>query len=125
MERKLITKTDLLIIAAVVVLIVISFVVKNFSGENLVAEIYFDGKVIESVNLSQKEEKEIVTGSNGETVIKAKDGKIFFTSSCCPDKVCVKSGKLEKNGDFASCLPEKVVVKVRGEKNDNIDAIVY
>lgn len=125
MERKLITKTDLLIIAAVIVAIVISFAVKTFSGEKLIAEIYFNGKIIETVNLSQKEEKEIITGINGETVIRAVDGKIFFSSSCCPDKVCVESGKLEKNGDFASCLPEKVIVKVAGEKQENIDAIVY
>lgn len=125
MERKLITKTDILIIAVIVLVIVLSFVIKSFSKENLVAEIYFDGKVVDKINLSAKEEKEIITGQNNKTVIIAKDGEIYFSSSCCEDEICVKSGKLNKNGDFASCLPEKVVVKVVGEKDENIDAIVY
>lgn len=125
MERKLITKTDILIIAVIVLAIVLSFVIKSFSKENLVAEIYFDGKVVDKINLSAKEEKEIITGQNNKTVIIAKDGEIYFSSSCCEDEICVKSGKLNKNGDFASCLPEKVVVKVVGEKDENIDAIVY
>ncbi len=125
MERKLITKTDLLIIAVVVFAIVISFAVKIFADKNLVAEIYFDGEIIETVNLSEKEAKEIITGQKGKTVIKSENGKIYFSSSCCPDKVCVESGELEKNGDFASCLPEKVIVKVTGKSSDNIDAIVY
>ena len=93
--------------------------------ENLTAEIYFDGKITDTVNLSAKEEKKIVTGENGKTIIEAKDGKIYFSSSCCKDKVCVRSGELKKNGDFASCLPEKVIVKVIGEKKEQIDAIVY
>lgn len=125
MERKLITKNDILLIVAIVLIIVISFVFKNISNENLTAEIYFDGKITDTVNLSAKEEKKIVTGENGKTIIEAKDGKIYFSSSCCKDKVCVRSGELKKNGDFASCLPEKVIVKVIGEKKEQIDAIVY
>ena len=125
MERKLITKNDILLIVAIVLIIVISFVFKNISNENLTAEIYFDGKITDTVNLSAKEEKKIVTGENGKTIIEAKNGKIYFSSSCCKDKVCVRSGELEKNGDFASCLPEKVIVKVIGEKKEQIDAIVY
>lgn len=125
MERKLITKTDIFIIAIIVAVIIVSFVIKGFSRENLVAEVYFDGEIIEKVNLSAKEEKEILTGENNKTVIIAKDGEIYFSSSCCEDEICVKSGKLNKNGDFASCLPEKVVVKVVGEKEKNVDAVVY
>lgn len=125
MERKLITKTDIIIIAVIVAVIVLFFAFKSFSRENLVAEIYFDGKVIEKVDLSAKEEKEIITGKNNKTVIIAKGGEIYFSSSCCEDEICVESGRLSKNGDFASCLPEKVVVKVIGEKERNVDAVVY
>lgn len=124
MERKLITKNDIIMLA-VFVLVVVAFVFKNISDENLIAEIYFDGEIIDTVNLAEKEEKVITTGVNGETVIRADKGRIYFLSSCCEDKICVESGMLEKNGDFASCLPEKVVVKIKGEKESNVDAIVY
>lgn len=125
MERKLITKNDIIMLAVFVLVVVFAFVFKNISDENLIAEIYFDGEIIDTVNLAEKEEKVITTGVHGETVIRADKGRIYFLSSCCEDKICVESGLLEKNGDFASCLPEKVVVKIKGEKDSNVDAIVY
>ncbi len=125
MERKLITKNDIIMLAVFVLVVVFAFVFKNISDENLIAEIYFDGEIIDTVNLAEKEEKVITTGVNGKTVIRADKGRIYFLSSCCEDKICVESGMLEKNGDFASCLPEKVVVKIKGEKDSNVDAIVY
>ena len=125
MERKLITKNDIVLIALAGIVVVLFFVFKSFSQTDLVAEVYYDGKVIDTVNLSEKEEKKICTGENSSVVIVSRDGKIYFESSPCPDKVCVKSGELNKNGDFASCLPEKVVIKVSGAKTSEIDAIVY
>ena len=125
MERKLITKNDILLIALAGLVVVLFFVFKGFSQTDLVAEVYYDGEVVDTVNLGEKEEKKIFTGENDSVVIVSRDGKIYFESSPCPDKVCVKSGELNKNGDFASCLPEKVVIKVSGAKENQIDAIVY
>lgn len=125
MERKLITKKDVVLIIVIAFVILLSGFLRKGFNNNLIAQVYFDGEIIETVNLSAKEEKRIVTGKNGSTVIEAKDGKICFLSSVCPDKICVESGELEKNGDFASCLPEKVIVKVVGKKGNLPDAIVY
>lgn len=125
MERKLITKNDVVLIALAGLVVILFFVFKSFSQTELVAEVYYDGEVIDTVNLSEKEEKKICTGENSSVVIVSRNGKIYFESSVCPDKVCVKSGELEKNGDFASCLPEKVVIKVSGAEKSEVDAIVY
>lgn len=125
MERKLITKNDIVLIVLAGLVVALFFVFKSFSQTNLVAEVYYDGKVIDTINLSEKEEKKICTGEKSSVIIVSRDGKIYFENSPCPDKVCVKSGELEKNGDFASCLPEKVVIKVSGERTSEIDAIVY
>lgn len=125
MERKLITKNDIFLILFIGLIIVSFFIFKNFSDKDLLAEVYFDGKLVESVNLSEKEEKKIVTGENSSVMIIAEDGKIYFQKSSCPDGVCVESGELYKNGDFAACLPEKVVIKVSGVKDKSPDAIVY
>lgn len=125
MERKLITRNDIFLIIFLCVVISLCFVFKSIPKSDLVAEIYFDGEIIDTVNLTEKEEKKIVTGENDSVVICAEGGKIRFEDSSCPDKICVQSGELEKNGDFASCLPEKVVIKVASEKKNEIDAIVY
>ncbi|MBR3587970.1 MAG: NusG domain II-containing protein [Clostridia bacterium] len=126
MERKLITKNDILLIVVIILIIGAGFLLKSFSSSQLVAEVYYDGKIVETVNLTEKEEKKIITGENDSVVVVAEDGKIYFEKSDCPDKVCIKSGELHQNGDFASCLPEKVVIKVSGAKKGNEpDAIVY
>lgn len=125
MERKLITRNDIFLIVFLCVVISLCFVLRSISKSDLVAEIYFDGEIIDTVSLTEKEEKKIVTGENNSVVICAENGKIKFEDSACPDKICVQSGELEKNGDFASCLPEKVVIKVVSEKENEIDAIVY
>lgn len=125
MERKLITKTDIFIISFAVLLTVGFFVFRSLSEGSLVAEIYYDGEMVETVELSRGEEKKILTGKDSSVVIAVSGGKIYFEESPCPDKVCVKSGELSENGDFASCLPEKVVIKVSGKKGNEPDAIVY
>lgn len=125
MERKLITKNDILLIVFLGLIIAASFAFKSFSKTDLIAEVYYDGEIVETVNLTEKEAKKIFTGENSSVVIVSRDGKIYFEESVCPDKVCVESGELDKNGDFASCLPEKVVIKVSGAKENQIDAIVY
>ena len=126
MERKLITKNDVLLIVVIILIIGAGFLFKSFSSSNIVAEVYYDGKLVETVNLTQKEEKKIITGENDSVIVVAEDGKIYFEKSDCPDKVCIKSGELHQNGDFASCLPEKVVVKVSGVKDESEpDVIVY
>ena len=31
----------------------------------------------------------------------------------CPDKICVKTGKIKNKGEQIVCLPNKLVVKVK------------
>ncbi len=41
------------------------------------------------------------------------EGNIFFVSSDCPDKLCIKKGKLHKNGDFAACIPNGILLQIK------------
>lgn len=128
MERKLITKTDILIIASLLIVVALIFSVRYFfqSNEKIIAEVYCNGKLVDTVDLTKEEEKKIITGDENSVVIVSKDGKIYFQESSCHDKICVNSGVLDKSGDFSACLPEKVIVKVVGEKEAaSPDAIVY
>ncbi len=37
----------------------------------------------------------------------------------CPDKLCVKQGKISKSGESIICLPHKVVVKISAEERES------
>ena len=39
----------------------------------------------------------------------------------CPDKLCIKQGKIDSNGQKIVCLPNKTVVEIRSEKESEDD----
>lgn len=54
-------------------------------------------------------EKRIALEGN-EIVIE--NGYVYMKAATCPDKVCVRSGKISKKGEQIICLPNKVIVRI-------------
>lgn len=63
-----------------------------------------------------------VDGLLGESVIQVEDGRVRFIDSPCPARYCVHMGWIERTGEVAACLPNGVVVEVRGGARE-FDAI--
>lgn len=122
MNIKLIKKGDILLIAAIAVIAGIFFLWQSLNNESLTAVITVDGEVIQTVNLSAKEEKIIIPDTQPKVKIVAENGKIRFDYAECEDKLCVSCGNLEKKGDTAVCLPSKTVITVAGS---DVDAVTY
>lgn len=120
MKFKFFKKGDLIIIAAVLFVCVLLLIPNFINKTNVEAVIYVDGS--EYMRTSLDEDKTITPDTEIQTVIKVHDGEIYFESSQCPDKVCVKTGKLKRAGDTAACLPAKVVITLVGDKKTH-DAI--
>ncbi len=55
-----------------------------------------------------------VDGVLGESVIRVSDGRIRFTDSPCPARYCVHTGWIERTGEVAACLPNGIVIEIRG-----------
>lgn len=118
---KLIQKKDWLLIAAILLIALFSALPKLLhSGGGVTAIITADNNIVEEIRLHDGEEKRI---SVNNTVIEIKDGEIYFLSSNCEDKICVRSGKLSKKGDAAACVPNRVAVYIKD--NTDMDAVVY
>ncbi len=99
---------------AAVFLLMYSFVLPNPA-----AEIYQDGKLIKSVSLSEDTEF-IVECDSGYNKIKVEDGKICVEEADCPDKICVRQGKINGSVPIV-CLPHRLEIRVVGGSN-NVDA---
>lgn len=124
MKKKLgLKKGDVLIFSVLSVICILLFLVPLFKGGgDTVATVWLEGKKEKEINLSAvTEDYEIKIN---HCVLSVGKGKIGFLSSDCPDKLCVKSGFLSKNGDTAACLPNKVVVKLENRK-ERLDAVAY
>lgn len=122
MNIKLFKKGDIAVIAVVFAVAGIFALWQLLSSEKLTAIVTVDGEVIETVDLSKKESRVIVPDTDPEVEIAVENGKIYFKSAECTDKLCVSCGKLDKKGDTAVCLPSKTVVTVIGS---DVDAVTY
>lgn len=108
-------KTALIIAftAAAAVLICIYLLIYNKSGGLHTAVVSFNGEVIRRIDLSSAPD-EVFTVGDGEqyNVITVQDGTVFVSEASCPDKICVKHGKLESEYLPIICLPNKLVIEL-------------
>ncbi|WP_288304901.1 NusG domain II-containing protein [uncultured Fusobacterium sp.] len=89
-------------------------------------EIYVDGKLKYTYSL-QKEEKDLFVDTNlGGVNVKFKDNMVRVTSSNSPLKINVKRGWIKDPGEVIIGIPDRLVIKVVGDKDDDngLDYIV-
>lgn len=91
------------------------------------AVITVDGRFYKEVSLDNASyQQEIpVTTRYGKDVLLVKDGGVKVIYAECPDKICIKEGFIDKPGQSIVCLPFRIVVEIKGEKNDQVDQVVY
>ena len=60
-----------------------------------------------------------------EVVVEVDGPRARVISSPCRDKLCIHAGWLERPGDIAACLPQRVVVEIRSAKGSGVDSVAY
>lgn len=65
-----------------------------------------------------------INGPLGDSVVEVQGGRVRFRDSPCRGKQCVHSGWLNRAGDFAACLPNRVSVTLIGTAA-RYDAVNY
>lgn len=125
--KKKINKYDILLIAVIIILnmslLLLSGKELSNSGNNI-AYVYSNNELVGEYILSDGYEKVFtVRADAGFNTIKIKDKSIWIEDADCPDKYCEKQGKISKDGEVIVCLPHKLVIKVVGNNNSDIDII--
>ena len=74
--------------------------------------IYQNGEIIKTLNLASSGDITLeILGENGEkNIIQIENHDVFMFEANCPDKLCVKQGKLSENVVPIVCLPNKIVI---------------
>ena len=102
------------------VLLSLSFFLYNFlktqSGDYAV--IYVGNSEFKKLPLRE----DITININDKNTVTVKDGKVFMESATCPDKLCVHQEPIDKSGRDIVCLPNRVTIRVVGEKE--VDGVV-
>ena len=121
----MIKKKDGLLIGAILLVCLISYVLIQFvvKKDGDVVLIKVDGEVKHQLELN-KDTELMVSGYNcGENQVVIKDGAVYMSDADCPDKLCVNMGRISKTGETIVCLPHRVVVEISGGES-SIDSVV-
>lgn len=116
-------KNDLILLAAVVI---VAALIWGFTlltqSEGAYAVVTVDGEVFGTYPLDTDTEVRIGDDEHYNILV-IKDGTAEITEASCPDKLCVKQGKAEYDGQSIICLPNKVVVEIKGGEKSEYDAV--
>jgi hypothetical protein len=86
-------------------------------------EIYIKNVLVYQYDLKKAEVFTIHPG-NGAMQIQIKEGKVCVVQSSCPNKLCMKMGKISKTGQAIACVPNGVLIQISSDKDTSwIDAI--
>ena len=121
--KRSITKGDIILIVSLIVISLAMFISSFMQSESLIAEVYVDGEKAHSIALEEVTESYTINENYCQLLIE-KDG-VSFAFSNCGDQLCVKKGKLKRQGDTMACVPEKVVVVLKSDKQNKIDGVAY
>lgn len=124
-KLKPVKKKDFLIIAGILVaaLCIWAATSVRFSRSQApYAEIRYDGNLIKTIYLDEPQTFSV--DPLPQVIFEVKDGSVAFIHSDCPDQICVHTGWLNRSGQFAACLPNKVTLQINsGQSGEGTDII--
>ena len=111
------------IFSAVLILVCAGF---YFLGRQpgAMAEVTADGKFYGAYPLSQDQTVDIMKGEAVTNVLVIQNGMADVIEANCPDKLCVHQKSVSHANETIVCLPNKVVVEIKGGKKRELDAAV-
>ena len=114
-------KRDFILIGAVLaiaMLVLAIFTLTREEGTYVIVRV--DGNQVAKYSLSQNGEYSL---NNGTNILRIDNGTAYLTEADCPDHLCVKQGKVNKNGETITCLPNKLTVTVYSTEEADVDLI--
>ena len=118
-----ISKNDIILLAAIIIVAALIWgITRMTQSTGAYAVVTVDGKVLGTYPLDT--DTEIRIGDDEHyNILVIKDGTAEITEASCPDKLCVKQGRAEYDGQSIICLPNKVVVEIKGGEASEYDAV--
>ena len=123
---KIFKKMDFVII---VVLITFSFIpnliysnVVSKNNKNLYATIKVNGKVHTTIDLPLAFEKRLsISTDHGNNTIVINSNEVKILDADCKDELCIKQGSISKVGKTLICLPNELIIEIKGDEYDSSD----
>ncbi len=124
------TKGDKILIVLVFVLALASlgFIKRQaLSNDSKYVSIQVNGKEIKKIIYDKSiiGKTIAIETEYGYNLIEIGDEEVRVIEASCPDKIDVKQGYITNIGETIVCLPNRLVVEIKGrEKNNHVDIII-
>ena len=87
-------------------------------------DVVVNNRLVETLDLHQSGQHTF-EGAIGEVVLQVENGSIRVIASECPNKICIRQGKIHKPNQAIVCVPNRLVAMLNGRTNSDVDAITY
>ena len=117
-------RNDIILIGSLLLVAVICLVLllTNRSKENLMARVYVQNEVVETIDLSKKEDADYyIDGLKGKLHVHTHDGTIAVVESNCPHQDCVRMGYVKESGRPIICAYNAVSILIDGESTNDVE----
>jgi hypothetical protein len=91
------------------------------TGGNTI-EVFVDNEPFGAYTIDRDRELR-VPGPLGPTIIGVNKGRVRIIESPCPGKHCIRMGEVGREGGTLICVPNRVVVRVVEESENELDAV--
>lgn len=100
-----------IILVAVILALGLSALVFLYSTRRVgsVVRVSVDGETVGEYSLYTNAEYTLADGTN---VLVIEDGVVYMRHADCPDKTCIKRGKIRYIGEDITCLPNRVRAEI-------------
>ena len=112
---------DLILIGALLVISLGVLLITTLTRrEGGYVEVEQSGQIVATYSLSIDGEYSLNGGTN---VLVIEGGAAYLKDANCPDKTCVKTGKIHYVNQSIICLPNEISITVRGDSDDGVDLV--
>ena len=112
MKKKDFSVKDIIILSAFLIIagvIILIFMDKRSDGKRAVVSV--DNSRTLEFSLDEDTEYTI-EAADGFNKLVIKGDYVYIEEADCPDKICVKQGRISKTGESIICLPHKIIVEI-------------
>ena len=108
------TRNDLILIVTLMIVALVPLLPVPCCLFPAKAVVKVDGSIVREINLSADETFTVET-VNGRNVVEIRGGKISVTAADCPDKICVRTGAINRSGEVIACVPHKLLIEIASD----------
>lgn len=108
-------KGDIIVILIILIVAIILYLIFNSKISNgSQAIIKINNKIYKMIDLNNETIKEetIKFKDSGYMTLKYDKTGIYVSDVTCPDRICQKSGKINKSNQSIVCLPNKTIIYI-------------